>query len=143
MLRVTSLLLAAGLISATSFGLGQQPGPKIKPVPIQPTSPASGQQMFTTYCAVCHGATGTGNGPAAKGLKTPPADLTVLKQKNGGTFPANKVDSALKFGVANPAHGSPEMPIWGDLMQSLHPDDTDQVRIRIYNLTEFLRQIQK
>jgi high-affinity iron transporter len=31
---------------------------------------------FTTHCAVCHGATGRGDGPAAKGLTPPPADLT-------------------------------------------------------------------
>ena len=31
---------------------------------------------FTTHCAVCHGATGHGDGPAAKGLTPPPADLT-------------------------------------------------------------------
>src|SRR4029077_18055051 len=27
---------------------------------------------FTTHCAVCHGATGRGDGPAAKGLHPPP-----------------------------------------------------------------------
>ncbi|MGH7367363.1 MAG: FTR1 family protein [Candidatus Rokuibacteriota bacterium] len=31
---------------------------------------------FATHCAVCHGATGRGDGPAAKGLTPPPADLT-------------------------------------------------------------------
>lgn len=31
---------------------------------------------FTTHCAVCHGATGRGDSPAAKGLTPPPADLT-------------------------------------------------------------------
>jgi high-affinity iron transporter len=31
---------------------------------------------YTTHCAVCHGAAGRGDGPAAKGLTPPPADLT-------------------------------------------------------------------
>jgi high-affinity iron transporter len=31
---------------------------------------------FATHCALCHGATGHGDGPAAKGLTPPPADLT-------------------------------------------------------------------
>lgn len=31
---------------------------------------------FATHCAVCHGASGRGDGPAAKGLTPPPADLT-------------------------------------------------------------------
>ncbi|MFI5327151.1 MAG: cytochrome c/FTR1 family iron permease, partial [Candidatus Rokuibacteriota bacterium] len=30
---------------------------------------------YTTHCAVCHGAAGRGDGPAAKGLTPPPADL--------------------------------------------------------------------
>jgi high-affinity iron transporter len=31
---------------------------------------------YTTHCAVCHGAAGRGDGPGAKGLTPPPADLT-------------------------------------------------------------------
>ncbi|HKA61832.1 MAG TPA: cytochrome c/FTR1 family iron permease [Methylomirabilota bacterium] len=31
---------------------------------------------FSAQCAVCHGATGRGDGPGAKGLTPPPADLT-------------------------------------------------------------------
>jgi high-affinity iron transporter len=31
---------------------------------------------YATHCAVCHGAAGRGDGPAAKGLTPPPADLT-------------------------------------------------------------------
>ena len=37
---------------------------------------ARGQQLFQTYCLLCHGADGKGTGPIAKGLPHPPADLT-------------------------------------------------------------------
>jgi mono/diheme cytochrome c family protein len=37
---------------------------------------ARGQQLFQTYCLMCHGADGKGTGPVAKGLAHPPADLT-------------------------------------------------------------------
>ena len=37
---------------------------------------ARGQQLFQTYCLMCHGADGKGTGPVAKGLPHPPADLT-------------------------------------------------------------------
>jgi mono/diheme cytochrome c family protein len=37
---------------------------------------ARGEQLFQTYCMVCHGTDGKGTGPAAKGLPHPPADLT-------------------------------------------------------------------
>ena len=36
-----------------------------------------GQQLFRTNCSTCHGAEGRGDGPAAAGLKVPPADLTA------------------------------------------------------------------
>jgi mono/diheme cytochrome c family protein len=37
---------------------------------------ARGEQLFQTYCLMCHGADGKGTGPVAKGLPHPPADLT-------------------------------------------------------------------
>ena len=40
------------------------------------TASARGQQLYQTYCMVCHGTDGKGTGPAAKGLQHPPADLT-------------------------------------------------------------------
>lgn len=141
-----SVALFVAVTSATFLGMAQQPALKIKNVPIQQTPVASGAQMFTTYCAACHGSKGTGDGPAAASLKIPPTDLTALSQKNNGVFPGNHVAAVLRFGVENPAHGSPEMPVWGGLMKTLHPvtQDTDaQVRLRISNLTDYLKQIQK
>jgi mono/diheme cytochrome c family protein len=35
-----------------------------------------GQQLFQTYCLMCHGADGKGTGPVAQALPHPPADLT-------------------------------------------------------------------
>jgi mono/diheme cytochrome c family protein len=37
---------------------------------------ARGEQLYQTYCQMCHGADGKGQGPAAKGLPHAPADLT-------------------------------------------------------------------
>ncbi len=41
-----------------------------------PGAVAKGKQLFGTYCTVCHGANGKGDGPAAAGLKPPPRDFT-------------------------------------------------------------------
>jgi putative copper export protein/mono/diheme cytochrome c family protein len=38
---------------------------------------ARGAQVFSSQCVACHGATGSGDGPAAKSLPVPPADLTA------------------------------------------------------------------
>jgi mono/diheme cytochrome c family protein len=47
----------------------------------------TGQADFDALCAVCHGTSGKGDGPAADALATRPADLTRLAAENGGTFP--------------------------------------------------------
>ena len=39
-------------------------------------SVARGAPLYATNCAVCHGVDGRGNGPAARNLPIPPADLT-------------------------------------------------------------------
>jgi mono/diheme cytochrome c family protein len=144
--RLITVALLAGIVSASFFGFAQQTVPTIKPVPIKPTSPSSGQQMYATYCAVCHGTEGTGNGPAALAMKTPPTDLTALSKKNGGVFPTDHVNAILRFGVETPSHGSADMPIWGTLLGTLHPASPDNrmiVNQRITNLTNYLKEIQR
>ena len=63
--RVLSLFVLCLCLAA--FAESQQR--QIKYAPVKPTSPASGQEMYTAYCAVCHGKDGKGNGPAAEALK--------------------------------------------------------------------------
>ena len=41
------------------------------------TSILRGRTVFAAHCAACHGASGQGDGPAAAGLRTKPADLTA------------------------------------------------------------------
>jgi mono/diheme cytochrome c family protein len=146
MSKHTLTFVLAGIMSAAFASIAQQPAPTIKTVPIQRTSIVDGHQMFTAYCAVCHGANGKGNGPAAQAMKVPPTDLTLLSQKSGGTFPANHVAMVLQFGIENSAHGSAQMPIWGDLMRTLAPSASDGdtlVHQRINNIVDYIKQIQK
>jgi mono/diheme cytochrome c family protein len=143
--REVSLVLA-GVLSAALVSAAQQPEPRIQNIPIKQTSAANGRQMFSTYCAVCHGADAKGTGPAAKSMKVAPADLTQLSAKNGGVFPANHVSTVLDFGIENPAHGSAQMPIWGDLFRTLSPvaeDSQPLVHQRISNITDYLKTLQQ
>ena len=80
----------AGLLATAAFGIAQT-STQIKQVPVKETSPASGKQMYSTYCAVCHGADGRGNGPAAVALKEHPTDLVQLAKENGGKFPGSHI----------------------------------------------------
>ena len=116
---------------------------EVKKVPVTPTRPDSAVDMFKTYCASCHGVDGKGHGPAADALKVPPADLTVMKQKNGGKFPAAKVTRVIEGAEAIPAHGSSDMPTWGPIFHSLDPGNAALTKLRIANLTKYLESMQK
>jgi mono/diheme cytochrome c family protein len=120
-----------------------QPKKEIKHVPIKQTSPASGQEMYKAYCAVCHGTDGKGNGPAAQALKTPPSDLTTLAGKNGGKYPGLKVSAIIRGEDTVPAHGSKEMPIWGNLFWELSAGHPSEVQQRVANLNQYLESLQK
>ena len=48
----------------------------------QPDATAAGKKLYGTYCAVCHGAKGKGDGIAAAGLNPKPADHTSAKVQN-------------------------------------------------------------
>jgi high-affinity iron transporter len=46
-------------------------------MPTQPPSRARGAEVYQQNCAGCHGSAGAGDGPLAKGLEPPPADLSA------------------------------------------------------------------
>jgi mono/diheme cytochrome c family protein len=73
-----------------------------------------GQREFRLRCAACHGPGGKGDGMIGQMLKVPPPDLTEISIRNGGAFPFKKVYEIIDGRTALAAHGSKEMPIWGD-----------------------------
>jgi mono/diheme cytochrome c family protein len=109
---------------------------------IKPTSSASGLEMYTSYCAVCHGTDGKGAGPAASALKVPPTDLTTLSKNNGGKFPAMKVMATISGQSAVAAHGSREMPVWGSLFWNMSHGHEGEVQQREANLTKYIESLQ-
>ncbi|MBK5292856.1 MAG: c-type cytochrome [Acidobacteriia bacterium] len=120
----------------------QQPPPTIQRVTPSRTSPASGEEMFRAYCAVCHGVDAKGNGPAAPALKMMPADLTALAKENKGKYPELRVYSAITGEVGMPAHGSQEMPIWGEVFRSMSGGSDAQIKMRVRNLTKYVGTLQ-
>jgi len=137
-------MMLAGLGAFALMAWAQdQPQKEIKHVPIKSTSPASGSEMYQTYCAVCHGKDGRGEGPAASALKVPPSDLTLLAQKNGGKYPAMKVVSVIRGEEALPSHGSKDMPIWGKLFWSMSGGHESEVQQRVSNLNKYVESLQK
>jgi mono/diheme cytochrome c family protein len=103
----------------------------------------AGRDLFVFYCASCHGRDGEGSGHVAAALKVPPPDLTALASRNGGTFPADKVEAFVKGEGRpwTPAHGTSDMPVWGPIFKGL--DNRDEVNAsRIANIVKYIASIQ-
>lgn len=119
-----------------------------------------GWAEFKASCASCHGQDGKGNGPISGQLKVPPADLTILAKKNNGVFPVGAVYEAIDGSKLVAAHGTREMPIWGErfnpIMNLPHTVDPPYdaldpardlregiVRARILAVIDYLNRIQQ
>ena len=73
----------------------------------------TGRMEYLSKCAACHGIDGRGAGPLSAKLKTKPANLTILAERNSGTFSTNAIFEMIDGRKATRSHGSNEMPIWG------------------------------
>jgi mono/diheme cytochrome c family protein len=134
---LAALLLITG---SGSVGAAQTAAPK---TPGLVVASMVGRDLFEFYCSSCHGRDGKGGGHAASALKVPPPDLTILAQRNHGTFPTDKVAAFIKGEgrLSSPAHGSWEMPVWGPIFKGL--DNRDAVNAaRIENLVKYIASIQ-
>ena len=58
--------------------------------------------------------TGRGRGPVASALRTPPADLTQIAKRRGGAFPTAEIAAYIDGRAEVQAHGSRDMPVWGE-----------------------------
>jgi mono/diheme cytochrome c family protein len=130
------MLVLAGVVVATA----QETKVKHEAAPM--TSPASGKEMFMSYCAACHGKDATGNGPAAASLKSLPADLTGLAKRNGGKYPSDKVTSILRGQTSLVPHGDQEMPVWGPVFWKMGGGHEELVQQRIANLNRYIESLQ-
>ena len=135
---LSNLILGAGLVGSTFFaaaGANAEPDKWIK-------------ADYINYCASCHGVDGTGNGPMADQLKGQPTDLTPLVKNNGGNFPYPKVyrtiDGTWDQGNLR-AHGSNEMPIWGDVFRrkALGEHSYMETKGRIMAIIQYIESLQK
>ena len=119
-----------------------------------------GKAEFQSSCASCHGIDAKGKGPVSDLLKVPPPDLTVLARNNNGVFPTNAVYETINGMKTVPAHGTREMPIWGERFNPIinlphavdpsywklaGPEQSPEVvvRTRILVVIDYLNRIQQ
>jgi mono/diheme cytochrome c family protein len=103
---------------------------------------ALGQVIYGRYCAACHGREGKGDGPVAPGLVKRPVDLTALASKNGGKFPYEKVARAIDGRETTRAHGTPDMPVWGEVFAKTSGTDAPSVADAVKRITHYVWSIQ-
>jgi mono/diheme cytochrome c family protein len=144
-----TLLLAAGIAARADFrapapqtalaasGSGYRAGQAAKDT-------RSGQMLFKTFCASCHGTSARGDGPMAGLLRVAPPDLTRIAIRNGGAFPAERVYRIIDGRAAIGSHGTLEMPVWGNVFASpAEGGDAVSVATKIRDLVSYLEAIQE
>lgn len=104
----TFMGVGALMLGATLFFAAHSHGPSdlallTNPVPVTDASIADGKTLFQQNCAVCHGTTGHGDGPAARTLNPQPVDLTV----HVGLHPDGILWGWITYGIPRTA-----MPAW-------------------------------
>ena len=72
----------------------------------------SGEELFQRFCASCHGESGRGDGPVARGLAVAVPDLTAISRRYDG-FPAARIRETIDGRGLIDAHGTRTMPVWG------------------------------
>ena len=121
----TAMLLCLGVAFAGPLSAAED-----EPMPLpRDTSDASvirGSIAFRTYCVLCHGTTGKGDGRASRMYTPRPANLTI------SPFPDKYKEMIIRGGGASVGR-SQFMPPWGDEL-------TEE---QIHDLVAFLRELRK
>jgi hypothetical protein len=79
-------------------------------------------------------------------LRTPPADLTRIAQRRGGHFPDADIAAQIDGRAMVAAHGSREMPVWGQRFGEKFGGEAigeEAVRGHLLVLITYLKAIQQ
>lgn len=118
--------------------------------PASAQDPVIGQTEYLQHCAACHGFEGRGDGPIGSILKTPAPNLALISRRNNGTYPVQKIYAIIDGSSVLAAHGTRDMPLWGDRYRSstkaVTPDQQnlaeEQAQQRILSLVYYLATLQ-
>jgi hypothetical protein len=73
-----------------------------------------GGREFRSHGAGSHGLDGKGNGPFVEFLTTEPPSLTTTAKLNQGVFPFRRIYEIIDGTEQIAAHGTKDMPVWGE-----------------------------
>jgi len=147
MIRIHTLRLASfACFTAAALGLGMAASAARTAEKAPAYSATSGKATYATHCANCHGSDGRGAGEITATLLVKPTNLTRLAAKNDGVFPAERMREVVDGRAEVAAHGSREMPVWGDAFvwpEEDSPGRREQVERKIGDVVAYLRSIQE
>ena len=106
-----------------------------------PPPTPSGEYLFRTHCASCHGVNAKGDGPLADSMRQRPTDLTEIARRNKGVFPSDEIGRIIDGRTAVKGHGG-TMPVWGDVFNRTEGATSAVVRRRIETLVRYLQGLQ-
>jgi mono/diheme cytochrome c family protein len=104
-----------------------------------------GRVLYTRYCASCHGLAADGHGPVAPVLRRSPSDLRRLAGRYGEPLVADGLARYIDGREQVAAHGSREMPVWGERFALPEPEASGRapaVDSRIARIVAYLATIQ-
>jgi mono/diheme cytochrome c family protein len=130
-IRLAALIVSANIV-ASFAAAGEAPE-------------LSGVELYSTFCAGCHGQSAHGDGPMAPLLKINVPDLTLIAARRGGVFSPKEMQRIIDGRFAIAAHGSRAMPVWGKEFfgyQGKDPARRRQANERIAELVAYLGYIQ-
>ena len=107
--------------------------------------PYTGAELYRSYCASCHGASGHGDGPVASSMKVEVPDLTRIVARQG-QFPSEQIRRIIDGRAALPPHGTRDMPVWGREFRSAAigvPPQKQSADQLINLLVDYVRSIQQ
>jgi mono/diheme cytochrome c family protein len=133
-------LAAVMIFPFTAISLAERP---LASVEQSPAGTEDGRALFSMYCASCHGASGHGNGPVADALVVRPPDLSLIAARNGGVFVAARIERTVDGRDLMVAHGTLEMPVWGDAFRRREGLSEADIRARIQAIVRYLASIQQ
>ena len=140
-IALQAAVLLGGLFAAASAAPDDNAKKKTDQ-PVHLIHSLNGPDLYRGYCASCHGTEGKGDGPVAPALNSKIPDLTTIAQRNGGVFPVTRVNKIISGDQIISAHGTREMPVWGPIFHQVQ-EDRDYGEVRLHNLTDYLKSIQK
>ena len=143
-------VLAVSLVPATAWGdaaTETEVDVKQQPMTWRQAALDDGEDLYAELCAVCHGQSGKGDGPAAGALRQEIPDLTTLAARNDGVFPSESIEDYINGKTRVAAHGTVDMPIWGRAFEYTKPHwgrvrRMAFARHKIYNLVEYIETLQ-